>query len=85
MAASVATFNKFVRPLERAQRARSKYVTHRMSVLTWAIWKDCLAVLLPMSDDLLRAYVWDCLAFDASLSVLKHALDAVKGWHRHLG
>jgi hypothetical protein len=83
--ASVAAFNQFVRPLERAQRTRSKYVTHRLSVLTWAIWKDCLAALLPMSDDLLRAYVWDCLAFEASLSVLKHALDAVKGWHRHLG
>ena len=85
VAASVAAFNQYVRPLERAQRTWSKYVTHRLSILTWAIWKGCLAELLPMSDDLLRAYVWDSLAFEASHSVLKHALDAVKGWHRHLG
>jgi hypothetical protein len=81
----VAAFNQHVRPLERAQRTRSKYVTHRLSILTWAVWKDCLPQLLPMTDDLFRAYVWDCLAFEASLSVLKHALDAVKGWHRRLG
>ena len=85
VAASVAAFNQHVRPLERAQRTRSKYVTHRLSILTWAVWKDCLADLLPVTDDLFRAYVWDCLAFDASHAVLKHALDAAKGWHRHLG
>jgi hypothetical protein len=38
-----------------------------------------------MSDDLLRAYIWDCLAFEASLSVLKHAVDAIKALHRRLG
>jgi hypothetical protein len=60
-------------------------VTHRLSILTWAVWKGCLPQLLPMSDDLLRAYLWDSLAFEASVSVLKHAVDAVKGWHRRLG
>jgi hypothetical protein len=85
IADSVAAFNQFVRPLERAQGTRSKYVTHRLSILTWAIWKECLSHLLPMTDDLLRAYLWDCLAFEASVSVLKHAVDAVKGWHRRLG
>ncbi len=85
VAYSVAAFNQFVRPLERAQGTLSKYVTHRLSVLTWAIWKGCLPHLLPMTDDLLRAFLWDCLAFEASVSVLKHAVDAVKGWHRRLG
>jgi hypothetical protein len=41
---------------------------------------QCLTV-----GDLFRAYIWDCLAFEDSLSVLKHARDAIKGWHRHLG
>ena len=85
VADSVAAFNLHVRPLERAQRTRSKYVTHRLSILTWGIWKGCFARLLPMSDDMVRAYVWDCLAFEASHSVLKHALDAIKAWHQRLG
>ena len=85
IAASVAAFNQYVRPLERAHRTRSKYLTHRRSVLTWAVWKGCLPQLLPMTDDMLRAFLWDCLAFEASVSVLQHAVDAVKGWHRRLG
>ena len=85
IAESVAAFNHFIRPLERAERTRSKYVTHRLSVLTWAVWKGCLAQLLPMSDDMIRAYVWDCLAFAVSLSVLGHTLSAIKAWHRRLG
>jgi hypothetical protein len=35
-----------------------------------------------MADDMLRAFLWDCLAFEASVSVLQHAVDAVKGWHQ---
>ena len=85
VAESAAAFDRHVRPLELAKRTRSKYVTHRLSVLTWAIWKGVLPGLLPMSDDLVRAFIWDCLAFEASTSVLKHALDAIKAWHRHLG
>ena len=54
-----------------------------MGVLTWAVWKGCLHQLLPMSDDLMRAYIWDSLAFETSHSVLKHAIGAVKAWHHH--
>ena len=83
--ASVAAFNAHVRPHERARGTRHKYVTHRLSILTWAVWKGCLPQLLPMSDDLLRAYIWDSLAFEASLPVLKHAIGAIKAWHQRLG
>ena len=82
---SLAAFNLNVRPLERGEKTRFKYQTHRLSILTWAVWNDVLHLLLPMSDDLLRAYIWDSLAFGASLPVLKHAVDAVKAWHRLLG
>ena len=41
-ATSVAAFNTYVLPLERAQRTRSKAVTHRRSIVTWAIWKGVL-------------------------------------------
>ena len=85
VADSAAAFNLHVRPLERAEKTRFKYQTHRLSVLTWAVWKDVLPLLLPMSDDFLRAYIWDCLAFGASLPVLKHAIDAIKAWHSRLG
>ncbi len=53
--------------------------------MTWAVWKGCLPQLLQMSDDMVLAYVWDCLAFSASLSFLRHTLDAIKAWHRWLG
>ena len=38
-----------------------------------------------MSDETLRACLWDCLAFEASFSVLKHTIGAIKDWHRRLG
>ena len=85
VAASAGAFERHILPLERAQGTRWKYGIHRLSILTWAIWKGQLAHLLPMSPDLLRAYLWDSLAFEASHSVLKHAIDAVKAWHRRLG
>jgi hypothetical protein len=28
--------------MERARRTRQKYATHRMTVLTWAVWKGVL-------------------------------------------
>lgn len=37
-----------------------------------------------MSDDLLRAFLWDALAFEASLSVLRQAVNAVLAWHQRL-
>jgi hypothetical protein len=36
-------------------------------------------------EDLLRAYIWDCLtAFEASLPVLSHCIAAIKAWHQRL-
>jgi hypothetical protein len=75
-------FNAEVLPHERARDTRLKYLVQRMSVLTWVVWKGCLPQLLPISDDLLRAYIWDSLAFETSLSVLKHAIGAVKASRR---
>ena len=84
VAESVAAFNSHIRPMERAVRTRGKYKTHRLSVLTWAVWKGILPELMPMSDDLVRAFVWDALAFETSLPVLKHCLGAIKAWHQRL-
>jgi hypothetical protein len=50
IAASNTAFHANVGLMSLAQGTRSKYVTHRLSILTWAIWKGCLAQLLPMSE-----------------------------------
>ena len=84
VAASVAAFNRHVLPMERAHRTRGKYLTHRRTVLTWAVWKGVLPQLLPMSDDLLRAFLWDALAFETSLAVLRQAINAILAWHERL-
>jgi hypothetical protein len=73
VAESLTAFNRHVLPMERAPGTRGKYLKHRRTILTWAVWKGVLPRLLPMSDDLLRAFLWDALAFEASLSVLRQA------------
>ncbi len=37
-----------------------------------------------MSDELLLAFMWDALVFEALLPVLKHSVDAIKAWHKRL-
>ena len=89
MEESLAAFVRHVLPLERARRTRQKYATHRLTVLTWPVWKGVLKDLLPMriSTDALRAFVWDAqsLAYESTISVLKHCVNAIKAWHRRLG
>lgn len=85
MEESLAAFVRHVLPMERARRTRQKYATHRLTVLTWAVWKGVLRDLLPMSTDALRAFIWDALAFESTISVLKHCVNAIKAWHRRLG
>ena len=85
VAQSAAAFDRWVRPMERAARTRGKYESARLGTLTWAVWKGILPTLLPMSDETLRAFLWDCLAFEASFSVLKHAVGAIKAWHSRPG
>ena len=85
MEESLAAFVRHVMTMERARRTRQKYATHRLTVLTWAVWKGVLKDLLPMSTDALRAFIWDALAFESTISVLKHCVNAIKAWHRRPG
>lgn len=85
VAESAAAFERHVLPMERGHKTRRKYATHRLTVLTWAVWKGVLGDLLPMSTDLVRAFIWDALAFETTLPVLKHSVNAIKAWHRRLG
>jgi plasmid stabilization system protein ParE len=70
MEESLAAFVRHVLPMERARRTRQKYATHRLTVLTWAVWKGVLGDLLPMSTDALRAFIWGALAIESTISVL---------------
>jgi hypothetical protein len=41
-----------------------------------------------MSTDALRAFIWDALAFESTISVLKHCVNAIKAlacWCRPTG
>lgn len=84
---SAAAFRLHVRVMERSHKTRSKYHTHRLSVLTWAIWRgpDRLQGLLPMSERDLEAFLWDALTFQATLPVLQNAVNAILAWHRNVG
>jgi hypothetical protein len=84
VAESLAAFNRHILPMERAPGTRGKYLTHRQTILTLAVWKGVLPRLLSMSSDLMRAFLWDALAFEASLSVLRQAINAVLAWHDRL-
>jgi hypothetical protein len=86
VAESLAAYIRHILPMERAPGTREKYLTHRRTILTWAVLKGALPRLVPgpMSDDLLRAFLWDALAFEASLSVLRKTINAVLAWHDRL-
>jgi hypothetical protein len=43
-----------------------------------------LPLLLPMSNDLLLAFLWDAIAFEASLPVLRQAINTDLAWHDRL-
>ena len=77
----MAAFNWHVRPMERARGTRPKYFTHRLSVLTRAVWKGVLPRLLLTSDGLLRAFLWDALASETTLPVITHCIYAILPWH----
>ncbi len=87
MEESLAAFVRHVLPMERAHCTRRKYATHCRTELTWAVWKGVLKDLLPMSTDELRAFIWDALAFESTISVLKHCANTInlKAWHLRLG
>ena len=62
----VAAFNAHIRPMERAAHTRGKHKTHRLSVLTRAVRKGILPQSLPMSEELVRAFVWDALCLSTA-------------------
>ena len=48
------------------------------------MWKGILPQLLSMSDGLVLVFVWDALADETTLPVLKRCFGAIKAWHWRL-
>ena len=81
VASLAAAFVRHVRPLERAHRTRSKAWGNWRAVVTWATARACLADILPMSQDVLHAFLWEALGGGCSFSVLKGLVAAIQSRH----
>ena len=47
VAESLAAFNRHILPMEWAPGTRGKYLTHRWTILTWAVWKGVFNRIAP--------------------------------------
>ena len=81
VASLAAAFVKHVRPMERAHKSRSKAWGGWRAVITWATARQCLSDILPMSQEVLQAFLWDALGVGCSFSVLKGLVTAIQGRH----
>ena len=82
VASLAADFVKHVRPMERAHRTRGKAWSAWRAILTWATARGCLRDLLPMSQEVLHAFLWDSLGVGCSFSVLKGFVAAIQARHK---
>ena len=81
VASLAAAFVRNVRPMERGHRTRSKAWSGWRAVITWATARKCLGDILPMSQEVLQALIWDALGGGCSFSVLKGLVAAIQGRH----
>jgi len=82
VASLAAEFVKHVRPMERAHKTRGKAWSGWRALLTWATARNCLDEILPMSQDVLHAFLWDALSVGCSFSVLKGLVAAIQSRHK---
>ena len=52
------------------------------TVLSWALSRKALPLVLPMSHDTLKAILWDLLSLGCFLAIVKGVVDAVLARHR---
>jgi len=72
-----------VAPMAQAVETRVKAWGSWKMVLTWAVARDCLDKLMPMSLGTLRALVWESLTVGCSSSVVGAIIDSVLSRHRY--
>ena len=76
-----ATFAAQVLPSSAHLATRRKHWRCWRGILTWAAARDCLSALLPMSKEVLHAFLMELLCLGCSLPTVKGYLDSIQ--HRH--
>ena len=82
IAAMSQAFGDHIAPLGSASATRAKATRYWRSCLTWALARNALPRVLPMSSDTLLAMLWEFIAMGSSRSTLKAVVDAVIARHR---
>ena len=82
---SAASFEDFVLPASESIATRRKAWVNWKGVLTWALATGSLHCILPMTEHVLKALLWDFLSLGCSHAILKSVLDSIQSRHRHFG
>ena len=83
LAELTAAYNTHVWPARSGvPNTRGKNWSNWVTVLTWAVARKAMPLLLPMSVDTLKALSWDLIAFGASCSQILAVWSAIQSRHR---
>ena len=77
-----AAFDAHIAPSSECTSTRTKAMAGWRTVLSWALSRKALQLVLPMSHDTLKAVLWDLLALGCSLAIVKGVVDAILARHR---
>lgn len=77
-----AAFTIHVLPSSSAVATRAKHWRCWRGVLTWAVARRCLSSLLPMSEDVMHAFLMELLLLGCGFSSIKGYLDSIQSRHR---
>ena len=81
ISALAAEFIRNVRPMERGHNTRKAAWAGWRVVLSWAAARDGLHEILPMTEEVLYAFLWDALTMGTTFHVLKSLVNAVQARH----
>jgi hypothetical protein len=80
-----AIFNESVLPAQLQQSTRAGYWSSWKTVLTWGVAHDEVKLLLPMSQDTLKAITQECLMIGMSAGTIRNLWSAIEDRHRQFG
>jgi len=82
VAGMAALFERYVRPSFQGERTRRKAWYGWRAVICWAVARDCLHSVLPMTRETLHAFLWELLRLECSHSIIKGTVNAIQSRHR---
>ena len=80
-----AIFNESVLPVQLQQSTRAGYWSSWKTVLTWGVAHNEAKLLLPMSQDTLKAITQECLTIGMSAGTIRNLWSAIEDRHRQFG